>query len=387
LAICAVLFTGGVFTLLPFSQALFAWMFGALVYMITVLTYESLTRRRQHSKIVLVINHFVKTNELILQKLSAFPEAPASSKEALDREASSEIVAEIKILQTLMEKITATQKDKPLEDQEIFEEPEISEKAKGEKKIDVNKYDRSEVLSLLQDAIKNDRIEMLLQPIVSLPQRKPRFFECFSRIRTQNRSILLPDHYLDIATEESLVRLIDNTLLFRSIQVIRHGLRKRIHVPVFCNLSIATLQDAFFVDSFIDFIGDHPELSKHIVFEMNAKRFLSSLDAIDKHLEELNHFGCYFSLDGIEDIELDLPTLKKKYIRFIKLDTLFLLNFTRLESDFQRLLALKSQADLLGIDLILSKVETDKQLLDLSDLHLDFGQGYLFGEPKLNARI
>ncbi len=362
-------------------------MFGALVYMITVLTYESLTRRRQHSKIVLAINHFVKTNELILQKLSAFPEAPASSKETLDREASSEIVAEIKILQTLMEKITATQKDKPLEDQEIFEEPEISEKAKGEKKIDVNKYDRSEILSLLQDAIKNDRIEMLLQPIVSLPQRKPRFFECFSRIRTQNGSILLPDHYLDIATEESLVRLIDNTLLFRSIQVIRHGLRKRIHVPVFCNLSIATLQDAFFVDSFIDFIGDHPELSKHIVFEMNAKRFLSSLDAIDKHLEELNHFGCYFSLDGIEDIELDLPTLKKKYIRFIKLDTLFLLNFTRLESDFQRLLALKSQADLLGIDLILSKVETDKQLLDLSDLHLDFGQGYLFGEPKLNARI
>lgn len=374
---------------LPLSQALLTWMLGAGIYMITVLTYETLSRRKQHSKIAMAMNHFVKTNELILKKLSALPEFSSPSKETADGKTSSEIVAEIKILQTLMEKIAAVQKDKYPEEREVSDVSESAEKEKekGEKKIDVNKYERREVLSLLQDAIKNDRIEMLLQPIVSLPQRKPRFFECFSRIRTQNGTILLPDHYLDVATEESLVRLIDNTLLFRSIQVIRHGLRKKIHVPVFCNLSIATLQDAFFVDSFIDFIGDHPELSKHIVFEMNAERFINKLDAINDHLEELNHFGCYFSLDGIENIELDLPSLKKKYIRFIKLDAPFLLNFTRLEGDFQRLLSLKDQADLLGIDLILSKVETDKQLLDLSDLHLDFGQGYLFGEPKLNTRI
>ena len=40
-----------------------------------------------------------------------------------------------------------------------------------------------------------------------------------------------------------------------------------------------------------------------------------------------------------------------------------------------------------GIDLVVEKIETDQVLLDILDFHVDFGQGYLFGEPKtLTAR-
>ena len=35
-----------------------------------------------------------------------------------------------------------------------------------------------------------------------------------------------------------------------------------------------------------------------------------------------------------------------------------------------------------GIDLIVEKIETEATLLDLLDYQIDFGQGYLFGEPQ-----
>ncbi len=39
-----------------------------------------------------------------------------------------------------------------------------------------------------------------------------------------------------------------------------------------------------------------------------------------------------------------------------------------------------------GIDLIVEKIETENQLVDVLDTGFDFGQGYLFGEPRLSRK-
>ncbi|MCH9000172.1 MAG: hypothetical protein IID48_18180, partial [Proteobacteria bacterium] len=40
--------------------------------------------------------------------------------------------------------------------------------------------EREAVLDIVRAALRNDRIDLVLQPIVSLPQRRRRFYECFS---------------------------------------------------------------------------------------------------------------------------------------------------------------------------------------------------------------
>ena len=45
------------------------------------------------------------------------------------------------------------------------------------------------------------------------------------------------------------------------------------------------------------------------------------------------------------------------------------------------------QLDRTGIDLIISKIETETQLRNLLDLNIDYGQGFLFGEPRANWPI
>ena len=45
---------------------------------------------------------------------------------------------------------------------------------------------------------------------------------------------------------------------------------------------------------------------------------------------------------------------------------------------------LKRTMDLHGIDLIVEKLEEEQNLIELLDYRIDYGQGYLFGEPRLS---
>ena len=51
---------------------------------------------------------------------------------------------------------------------------------------DLAQLDDAAILDIVREAIDTDRVDLYLQPIVSLPQRKHRFYECFSRIRDRD---------------------------------------------------------------------------------------------------------------------------------------------------------------------------------------------------------
>jgi cyclic-di-GMP phosphodiesterase TipF (flagellum assembly factor) len=52
----------------------------------------------------------------------------------------------------------------------------------------------------------------------------------------------------------------------------------------------------------------------------------------------------------------------------------------------QNLQLFKQELDRNGIDLIVEKIETQDQLVELLDLGIYFAQGYLFGEPRLSRK-
>ena len=45
------------------------------------------------------------------------------------------------------------------------------------------KLNETDMLDIMRDALRQNRVDLYLQTIVSLPQRKHRYFECFSAVR------------------------------------------------------------------------------------------------------------------------------------------------------------------------------------------------------------
>ncbi len=234
-----------------------------------------------------------------------------------------------------------------------------------------------QVLEAVRAALRNDQIDLVLQPIVSLPQRKRRFYECFSRLRTKDGGMILPDQYIAIAERAGLITAIDNMLLFRCVQLIRKIHRKNQDVDFFCNISPHTLGDTDFFTDFLDFLDKNAELAGHLVFEFAQGDFIRWSGAGAGLLERLSQLGCRISLDQIRDVELDPEALAGQRVSFVKVEANLLLETLGRQGDLMRSLRRRE------IDLIVEKVEDESRLLDLLDYEVDFGQGYLFGEPRL----
>lgn len=236
----------------------------------------------------------------------------------------------------------------------------------------------ADVLSKVRQALRDDRIDLAIQPIVGLPQRKRRFYECFSRLTADDGTQLLPEQYIAIAEQAGLIAAIDNMQLFRCIQVVRKIQRKSQDLGFFCNISPHTLADEDFFGDFIDFLEDNAELAPNLIFEFSQADFATHGPVETRHLDRLAMLGCSFSLDRIENFDLDAAALARRQVRYVKLDSRRLI-----DGGMETFKALKAALDASKVRLIAEKIEEEETLVELLDYSIDFGQGYLFGEPRL----
>ena len=83
------------------------------------------------------------------------------------------------------------------------------------------RVDDNEMLEIVSQAIEAGRVDLYLQPIVTLNDRRPRYFEALTRIRTRADELILPGSYLQVAESSGMMPLIDNVLLVKSVQTLR----------------------------------------------------------------------------------------------------------------------------------------------------------------------
>ena len=245
--------------------------------------------------------------------------------------------------------------------------------------------DDEAILVIIRDGLKRDRVDLVLQPIVSLPQRQRKFFEAFTRIRAADEEIIVPEQYIAIAEREGLITAIDNMLLFRCVQLLRRSQSKNQNVGYFCNISPYTLADHEFFGEFVHFMSENAELAPNLIFEFAQSTVADRDDDIERQLGRLAAMGFRFSMDQVASLSLDYDALAERHFKFVKIDARTLIEefdapSSRLDID---VIDLKRTLERHGIDLIVEKIESEPMLLDVLDLHVDFGQGYLFGEPKV----
>lgn len=242
----------------------------------------------------------------------------------------------------------------------------------------------AEVLQLVHAAVEQDAIDLFLQPVVSLPQRKIRFYEMLSRIRIGNGLYLGAGRYVRLAAAQEILPVIDNLLLLRGLQILRQGeAGAAAQAACFCNIGALTLNDPKFMGDLVEFLAHNRAMAARLVFEL-AQRDLAMMGKdVLPILDGLSHLGCRFSMDQVRGLSFDLDHLHARHIRFVKVPAQMMLSALSERGGLSRMRKLKADFDLNGIDLIVERIETESQLLDLLDLEVDYGQGYLFGRPAL----
>jgi cyclic-di-GMP phosphodiesterase TipF (flagellum assembly factor) len=246
------------------------------------------------------------------------------------------------------------------------------------------------VLQEVRTALSENRVDLYLQPIVSLPQRRTVFYEAFTRLRDETGRMMMPAEYLAVAEPEGLVSAIDNLLLFRCVQIVRRLAKQDRKVGIFCNISLASLADETFFPQFIEFLSENKDTAGGLIFELGQSAFEARGAVEARNMAKLADLGFRFSLDKLTDLALDFTDLARSDVKFVKIAGNVLLE--QLLEEGGRM-TLKSNRDLeaadfaalsrrYGIEVIAEKIESERQVVDILELDIGYGQGNLFGEPR-----
>jgi cyclic-di-GMP phosphodiesterase TipF (flagellum assembly factor) len=246
------------------------------------------------------------------------------------------------------------------------------------------------LMDTVREALAENRVDLYLQPVVALPQRKTVFYESFSRLRDESGRILMPGEYLSVAEPGGLVTAIDNLLLFRCVQIVRRLAKQDRRIGIFCNISMASLGDDSFFPQFLELLAANRDLSGALVFEIGQQAFDRRGAIESRNMGKLAELGFRFSIDKVTDLDLDLQDLARADVKFVKVTAQVLLD-ELVEADGR--LVLRAMPDLAaedfaaltrryGVQLIAEKVESERQVIDILELDISYGQGHLFGEPR-----
>jgi cyclic-di-GMP phosphodiesterase TipF (flagellum assembly factor) len=322
-----------------------------------------------------------EANRILADQLEGLYERMAGFAESLAEDAerrNEELTTEMRVLEDLVQRMRAGLEDRLAQAQPV---PAAYMR---------HHTQHVALLETVREALADNRVDLYLQAVVSLPQRRTVFYESFSRLRDASGRVMMPAEYLSVAEPEGLMPAIDNLLLFRCVQIVRRLAKSDRKVGIFCNIALSSLGDETFFPQFLEFLAENKDMAGSLIFELGQGAFDRRGATEARNMAKLADLGFRFSIDKVVDLDLDFADLARADVKFVKVSADVLIN-QLLEVDGR--LTLRSLKDInaadfadltrrYGVELIAEKVETERQVVDVLELNIAYGQGNLFNEPR-----
>lgn len=245
-------------------------------------------------------------------------------------------------------------------------------------------------IDLVREALDENRVELHLQPIVALPQRKSVFYEGFTRLKDETGRTIMPNEFIPAAEKAGLMHVIDNMLLFRCVQITKKLAEKDRRVAIFCNITPRALSDDAFFPQFLDFLRDHRDMAGAVIFELPQDAFEKRSSVEARAMAKLADLGYRFSIDKVTHIDVDIVDMERAGVRYFKAPGSLLIEDlihrgVRPKSNITREIAANDVAAVFiryGIDVIAERIEDESAVVDILELEIPYAQGHLFGAPR-----
>jgi cyclic-di-GMP phosphodiesterase TipF (flagellum assembly factor) len=241
--------------------------------------------------------------------------------------------------------------------------PVVARPAPAAATTDAPSRSQPQLLAAIKNAVEENRLDIYLQPMVTLPQRKVRFYEAVTRLRDDKDQILTADDFIATAETGGLIGRIDHMVMLRCVQVLRRLMVRNKDVGVFCNVSAATLGNPVNFAQCLDFLEANRALAPSFVLEFKQATFRNLGPTETEHLAALSQRGYRFSIDHVSDLRIEPRELADRGVRFIKVPAALLLDPRQSSTSDIHPSDLSDLLGRFGIDLIAEKIEGERAVV------------------------
>ncbi len=231
------------------------------------------------------------------------------------------------------------------------------------------------------DALRNNHFTLAFQPIVDARTEQPVYHESLLRMRTSDGDIVAAAHLIPIAEKLGLIRLVDFNVVELALETLHAESNARLSV----NMSGVTTADARWNARITDLLADHVSVTDRLVVEITETTVMNELDATRDFIERLRELGCKVAIDDFGAGYSSYKNLKLLDADIVKLDGSFC---ERLSENTENQYFVRSLVDLahqLGMKVVAEWVQTEADAAMLRDWGVDYLQGHLFGQARIDA--
>jgi len=235
----------------------------------------------------------------------------------------------------------------------------------------------------LRNALPNQQLQVLYQPIVDLNTLEIRKAEALIRWHHPEMGMIPPAKFIPIAEDTGLIIGIGEWVFKQAVDAIK-TCRQQLHADFKVSINKSPVQfrseSTAHVTWFQHLIkNDLP--GECLIVEITEGLLLDKSEHVNTQLNAFKEAGIQIALDDFGTGYSSLSYLKQYDIDFIKIDQVFVKNLTPASEDMVLCEAIIMMAHKLNMRVVAEGVETAEQMQLLKAAGCDFAQGYYFAKP------
>ncbi len=246
---------------------------------------------------------------------------------------------------------------------------------------DTDALGQRRLLEEIREAVQQQRMNLLFQPVVSLRGDTTERYEVLLRMRNREGWELLPETVFGLVKRHRIGMVLDRWVIAHSIRVLRERQMRGHSVILFVNISPTILQDEELLNWLRSGLQKTGVPAAKLVFEMTETTAELNRQTLLPFLRQLKELGCGISLDHFSGHERAQALVQLLQVDYVKLDPRFTQNLIN-DKDRQRQLGETVHIlATLGVTTIVTGVEDAAILPALWACGIDYVQGFLLQRP------
>lgn len=229
----------------------------------------------------------------------------------------------------------------------------------------------------LKDAIEQDRILPLFQPIVDNQTQAFSKYESLVRLQSLDGKLVSPFFFLEISKKTKHYASITKIMLKKSFETFRDKTQEfsvNLTIADILNLSIKN-----YIFELLELYG----IGERVVFEIVESESIENFAEIAAFIASVKSFGAKIAIDDFGTGYSNFEYLLRLKADYIKIDGSMIRN---IDSDGDAQIVVSTIVDFakkMGVKTIAEFVENESIYNKVKELGIDYSQGYYFSEPKL----
>ena len=249
----------------------------------------------------------------------------------------------------------------------------------AEQEVDHSRQRR--LMEEIREAVQQQRMTLLFQPIVSLRGDTTERYEVLLRMRNHEGWELLPETVFALVKRHRIGMVLDRWVIAHSIRVLRER-RARGHAAIlFINISPTILQDEELLNWLQGGLSKTGVPAASLVFEIAETTAELNKQALLPFLRGLKELGCGLSLDHFSGHERAQTLVQFLQVDYVKLGTSFTQNLLNDKQRQQQLGVLARTLAAVGVTTIVTGIEDAMTLPALWSCGIDYVQGFFLQRP------